>query len=146
MKKLLQLTLLLAFCCHYAQESVSMPKDTSPEIVTTSNQENSSSKTHLELIFNDLIQKKAFTSGKILILNTYKNLKDFNFKNKSYTFQVTDKSGFNNNATNNIIFWRMDVEENKAFYELYVKNPETTNTKYSYHLELVRGKWLIQQQ
>lgn len=141
--------ILLLFVC------ISMKAQKKVELSTVDRQNISSNeklndsnvyKEHLKLIFTNLIEKNAFSKKDITILDNYESLVGYNQNVTSYFFKAVNKGALNLENANQIFFWRMDVEKNKAFYELYVKQSETTNTKYSYHLELLRGKWLIQQQ
>lgn len=104
------------------------------------------SKEHLNAIFSDLIKKKAFSEINIKILNNYEVLNDYRFLTKSYSFEVSDKAGFDISSSNQVLFWKMDINSTKALYELYVEQSDSGNMKYTYYFELINEKWIIKQQ
>lgn len=103
------------------------------------------SKEHLNAIFSDLIKREVFSEKNIKILNNYELLNDYRFINKSYSFEITDKAGLGLTNSNQIFFWRMDINSTKALYELYVKQSDSDNMKYEYSFELLNEKWIIKQ-
>ncbi|MFT7352754.1 MAG: hypothetical protein ACI9XR_002541 [Flavobacterium sp.] len=145
MKHFFRICILLLTGSIQSQQNTNSTQLLSSQVYSDFKVEDSNiTKTHLNLIFAALLDKKTFTRNTINILNNYQVLKEYSLKKGSYTFQVTDKSGFNDNSTNNIIFWRMDVTDQKAHYEFFLSETNKQAIKYSFHLDLINGKWEIQ--
>lgn len=100
-------------------------------------------KTHLRMIFNDLIAKNHFSKKQVAILNNFQELVDFKMKTNGYSFEAMDKNAINLFAANRILFWRMDVTSTKALYEFYVTKSENDTQKLSYAFVLEKETWKI---
>lgn len=100
-------------------------------------------KIHLEMIFKDLIETKKFSKKQIAILDNYEVLKDFRFSTNGYSFEAIDKSAINLTFVNRLLFWRMDVTQNKALYEFYLSNSDNDTQKLSYAFVLEKETWKL---
>lgn len=100
-------------------------------------------KTHLRMIFNDLIANNYFSKKQVAILNNFQELVDFKMKTNGYSFEAMDKNAFNLFESNLILFWRMDVTSNKALYEFYVTKSENETQKLSYTFVLEKENWKL---
>ena len=100
-------------------------------------------KTHLRMIFNDLIANNYFSKKQVAILNNFQELVDFKMKTNGYSFEAMDKNAFNLFESNLILFWRMDVTSTKALYEFYVTKSENETQKLSYTFVLEKENWKL---
>ena len=100
-------------------------------------------KTHLRMIFNDLIANNYFSKKQVAILNNFQELVDFKMKTNGYSFEAMDKNAFKFFESNLILFWRMDVTSTKALYEFYVTKSENETQKLSYTFVLEKENWKL---
>ena len=149
MKHFFKIIVLLFCFTIQAQEKEKIATDQLDSELQSDEQRNATaaiSKEHLNVIFSDLIKKKAFSEKNIRILDNYELLKDYRFLNKNYSFGISKKTELGWTKSNQVLFWRMDINATKAFYELYVKLSDSKNMKYEFHFELINNKWILKQQ
>ena len=103
-------------------------------------------KIHLDLIFTDLIKNDKFSKKQIVILNNYEVLKNYTFSKSDYLIEAKEKSGLNIATSNTLLFWRMDILSEKAYYEFYISHTEKETQKFSYKFLLENDIWKMKEQ
>jgi|TARA_B100000768_G_C11280367_1_gene378239 hypothetical protein len=98
-------------------------------------------KSHLDIIFNELIKNQEFSKNQIIILNNYSFLENYSYSNGNYFFEAKEKSGINLDIANSLLFWRMDISTDEAHYEFYISHAENNTQKFSYKFILENGSW-----
>lgn len=142
MKQILHLLLLLMFL-DASSQSFSNSENQQLSDNSSHLEKVSITKSHLNSIFTELIKEKKFSNNRIAILKNYEVLKNYNFSNNGYSFEVLDKAAIQLNNVNRLLFWRMDISSDRAHYEFYLSTSDSDTQKLSYLFVLEGEKWKL---
>lgn len=98
---------------------------------------------HLQMMFDDLIQKNILTSKKILVLDCYPSLVGLQKNLGEYSFEAVGKPELNISEGNTLVFWRMDLFEEKAHYEFFLGTSTQNSVRLEYFFEYVNNQWQL---
>lgn len=98
---------------------------------------------HLQMMFDDLIQKNILTSKKILVLDCYPSLVGLQKNLGDYSFEAVGKPELNPSEGNTLVFWRMDLSEVRAHYEFFLGTSSQNSVRLEYFFEYVNNQWQL---